>query len=162
MRKCTSMIGWTWRMQDLRWLVVRWTRMVVRHPSNCCLARLWKFPIASIRGNEGGMDPCNKNVSAQSSNLFMNHKKIWVQNSAVYDQSHNINIRSKPKFSFKKIRPSKLLFKLKTKAIPKLLWSINKKTFYINLRLRWKFSVIKLGGRSLSWRLKKIWLRPKA
>ena len=62
---CTSMTSWTWRRLDLRWLVVRWTRMVAKHPSNCCLARSWKFPIASIRGNEDGMDPCNKNASQQ-------------------------------------------------------------------------------------------------
>ena len=50
----------------------------------------------------------------------------------------------------------KPLCKLKTKAISSLLQSINgKKTIYLILRLRWKFSAIELGGRSLSRRLKK-------
>ena len=47
--------------------------------------------------------------------------------------------------------------KLITKAISKLLWSINgtKRKFNLNLWLKWKFSVIKLSGWSLSPRLKK-------
>ena len=53
-----------------------------------------------------------------------------------------------------------LLCKLKIKAILTLLRLINrKKTIYLKLRLRWKFSVIKFGGRSLSRRLKNSGLR---
>ena len=53
-----------------------------------------------------------------------------------------------------------LLCKLKIKAILTLLRLINrKKTIYLKLRLRWKFSVIKSSGRSVSRRLKNSGLR---